>query len=217
MPATPIPRIDIPFDKRHTCWFCAEPSNSYFCYHSQHHSSHPSLAVPACSECAKLAKQQPLTSIWDCRMAVKDALMRIYAKHLAIGINWTQAELAESEFSCKVFEGFKKSAWMMYQIARDRINAPPWPIMLDGVAIEDQGQHLGFEFDGIRYSSLQAAIDYYSNQFTLDGRFLAGLVNVVGKARFGYALRLARIHIAATKELKRHILAELQAELAQEN
>ncbi|MGL4835356.1 MAG: hypothetical protein ACRCXH_13155 [Shewanella sp.] len=214
MPANAIPRIDIPFDKRHTCWFCGEPCDQYFDYHSQPHSPHPSLAVPSCSECGKLAKQHLLTSIWDCRMAVKDALMRIYAKHLAIGINWTQAELAESEFSCKVFEGFKQSAWMMYQIARERINAPAWPIMLDGIAIEDQGHHLSFEFDGIRYSSVQAAIDYYSSQFSVDKTFLAKLVSVVGKARFSYALRLARIHIAATKELKRHILAELQEELA---
>ncbi|MGL5407627.1 MAG: hypothetical protein ACRDAP_02700, partial [Shewanella sp.] len=81
-------------------------------------------------------------------------------------------------------------------------------------AIEDQGHHLDFEFDGIRYSSVQAAIDYFSSQFSVDKTFLAKLVSVVGKARFSYALRLARIHIAATKELKRHILAELQEELA---
>ncbi|MCP3126738.1 hypothetical protein [Shewanella sp. KJ2020] len=209
-----ITPIDTPFDKRHTCWFCGEPCDRYFEYHSQVHTPHPSLAVPACGECLTLAKQHRLTSIWDCRMAVKDALMRIYAKHLAIGINWTEEELAESEFSCKVFEGFKKSAWMMYQIARDRINAPGWPIVLEGVAIDDQGHGAGFEFDGVIYTSLHAAIHYYSTQFTLDPRFFAELVRLLGRGRFSYALRLARIHIAAAKEMKQQVLADIKAELA---
>ncbi|MGI2199697.1 hypothetical protein [Shewanella baltica] len=212
MPA--IPLIDIPFDQRHTCWFCGEPSNQRFEYIAHTHTPHPSLAVPACSECLRLAKQHPLSSIWDCRMAVKDALMRIYAKHLAIGINWTEEELAESEFSCKVFEGFKKSAWMMYQIARDRINAPGWPLVLEGEEIDDQGYNAGFEFDGVTFNSVNAAIQYYSTQFTLDPQFFAELVRLVGRARFNYALRLARIHIAAAKEMKRQVLQDVEAEFA---
>lgn len=148
-------------------------------------------------------------------MAVKDALMALYAKHLAIGINWTEAELAESEFSCKVFEGFKKSAWMMYQIARDRINFPGWPILLEGVDLECQQDSTQFEFDGVSYSSLPAAIHYYSKQFCLDSAFFAELLRLVGKHRFSYALRLARIHIAAAKEMKRQVLADVKAELSE--
>jgi len=211
----PITCIDIPFDKRHLCWFCGEPCKDFFESHATPHTPHPSLAVPCCSECLKLAKQHPLTSIWDCRMAVKDALMTLYAKHLAIGINWTEAELAESEFSCKVFEGFKKSAWMMYQIARDRINFPGWPILLEGVDLECQQDSTQFEFDGVSYSSLPAAIHYYSKQFCLDSAFFAELLRLVGKHRFSYALRLARIHIAAAKEMKRQVLADVKAELSE--
>ena len=148
-------------------------------------------------------------------MAVKDALMSIYAKHLAIGINWTEEELAESEFSCKVFEGFKKSAWMMYQIARDRINFPGWPIQLEGVELECQLDSTRFEFDGVTYTSLSAAIHYYSQQFCLDPVFFAELIRLVGRQRFNYALRLARIHIAAAKEMKRQVLADVKAELSQ--
>jgi len=210
-----IPCNDIPFDKRHICWFCGEPCKDLFEYHATPHAPHPSLALPCCSECLKLAKQHPLTSIWDCRMAVKDALMAIYAKHLAIGINWTEAELAESEFSCKVFEGFKKSAWMMYQIARDRINYPGWPILIDGVELECQQGSAQFEFDGVTYSSLPAAIHYYSKQFCLDAAFFAELVRLVGRQRFNYALRLARIHIAAAKEMKRQVIADVKAELCE--
>ncbi len=210
-----ITRIDVPFDKRHLCWFCGEPCKDTLEYEAQPHTPHPSLALPCCAECLKLAKQHPLTSIWDCRLAVKDALMGIYAKDLAIGINWTEQELAESEFSCKVFEGFKKSAWMMYQIARDRINFSGWPLQLEGIEIVCQHDSARFEFDGVAYTSLHAAIGYYSKQFSLDPSFFAELVKLLGRARFGYALRLARIHIAAAKEMKRQILIDIASELAQ--
>ena len=211
------PLIDIPFEKRHVCWFCEEPSNQYFAYECDTHMLHPSLTVPACQECARLAKSHRLTSIWDCRMAVKDELMRIYAKHLAIGVNWTEQELAESEFSCKVFEGFKKSAWMMFQIAKGRINAPGWPISLDGQLIDDNGYSRGFEFDGLQFSSVSAAIMHYSKAFYIDSVFLSDLLSIVGRAKFGYALRLSRIHIAATKELKKQVLNDVTAEMTRSN
>lgn len=205
--------IDIPFDKRHTCWFCGEPSHLVFEYHAMAHAPHPSLAVPSCSECLKFARQQPLSSIWDCRIAVKDALRKTYAKHLAIGINWTEAELAESEFSCKVFEGFKKSAWMMYQIARDRVNAPAWPLALEGQVLDCQDDSTHFEFDGMTYTSVHGAIHFYAQQWSLDKGFLAELVRLVGRQRFSYALRLARIHIGSANEMKRQILRDVEADL----
>ena len=51
-----IPLIDIPFDQRHTCWFAANRAiNTSNILPT--HTPHPSLAVPACSECLRLAKQ----------------------------------------------------------------------------------------------------------------------------------------------------------------
>lgn len=204
--------IDVPFDKRHICWFCEEPCDQQFEYLRESYTPHPSLTVPACKECSRIAKQHKLTSIWDCRMAVKDELTRIYAKHLAIGVNWTEEELAESEFSCKVFEGFKKSAWMMYQIAKGRVNAVGWPISIDGQIIDDYGCSKGFEFDGIQYSSVSAAIHHFANAFYLDKAFLTDLIALVGRMRFGYAVRIARINIAATKELKKQVLHDIAEE-----
>ena len=92
--------VDIPFDKRHMCWFCDEPCHAELPYWRMAHTPHPSLTVPACQECMLLAQKHLLTSIWDCREAVKDQLMKRYHKDLAIGINWTEQELAESEFDC---------------------------------------------------------------------------------------------------------------------
>ncbi len=211
--STNFPLIDIPFDKRHICWFCAEPCADTFAYQAQAYTPHPSLSVPACKECLKLASHHPLTSIWDCHMAVKDELMRIYAKHLAIGENWTEQELAESEFSCKVFEGFKKSAWFMYQVAKGRITSTPWPISLNGVAIDSGEYQLGFQFDGVNYSSIAKAVEHYSQMLGLDKPFLQQLVNTVGRDRFAYAVRLCRINIASTKAVKQQVLQDLINEL----
>ena len=209
---TPMPTlIDIPFEQRHTCWFCAEPCSEQFDYYRMAHTPHPSLTVPACKECLGFAKKNPLTSIWDCRDAVKDQLMHVYQKHLAIGINWTEQELAESEFECKIFGGFKKSAWMMYQIAQSRINAKGWPLSLDGVLLdgENHDSQTGFEFDDVRFTSLPKAIEHYSNTLSLDAHFLKQLVTLLGKARFGHAIKIARLNIGITREHQQRIIDEL--------
>ncbi|NMH63665.1 hypothetical protein [Shewanella salipaludis] len=206
--------VDIPFDKRHTCWFCGEPSNLSFEYPAQPPTPHPSLTVPACKECLQLARKHRLTSIWDCRMAVKDDLLRLYAKHLAIGINWTPEELAESEFSCKILSGFRENAWMMYEIARDRVNAPGWPLSLDGVLLDDHGYTAGFSFDGLDFRSVNAAINHYGNSLSLDKDLLAKLLGLLGRERFGHAVRLCRMHIGVSQEMKRRLLQDIAEELA---
>ncbi|SQH77037.1 conserved protein of unknown function [Shewanella benthica] len=204
--------IDVPFEFRHTCWFCNEPANCVFEYHASVHTPHSSLAVPACKECLKLAKKSPLTSIWDCQLAVKDGLMRIYANHLAIGVNWTEQELIDSEFSCHIFQGFKQSAWMMYLIARDRINATGWPLSLDGVEIDDSDFVVGFEFDGVKYASLAKAVNHYSQTLGLDKHFFEAVLSQVGRSRFGYAVRICRINIASPKRVKQEVVKDIAIE-----
>ncbi len=212
---SPQPLIDVPFDCRHTCWFCAEPSNHQFEYHATAITPHQSLSIPACKECLKLAKQNQLTSIWDCQIAVKDELMRIYAKHLAIGINWTEQELIESEFSCKVFEGFKKSAWMMYLIAKERVNAPGWPLSVNGIPLDNADYEVGFEFDGVKYGSLSKAVNHYSHTLGLDKLFFEAILSQVGRHRFGYAVRISRINMVSHKKVKQQVLKDIAIEQGQ--
>ncbi|WOT03816.1 hypothetical protein [Shewanella youngdeokensis] len=206
------PLIDVPFNHRNICWFCGEPSNMQFCYDKDAYTPHPSLMVPCCEECCKIAKQHRLTSIWDCKMAVKDELMRIYEKHLAIGVNWTKQELEESEFEDRIFGGFKKSGWMMYEIARDRVNFSGWPISINGIVVDDYGYSADFSFDGVNYSSVTQAINFYAKQFVLDKRFLENVISIVGRERFGFAIRVAQINIASVPELKREVLEDLKEE-----
>ncbi|QBF84979.1 hypothetical protein EXU30_18745 [Shewanella maritima] len=207
--------IDVPFNKRHLCWFCEEPSNQTFEYLRLPHTPHPSLAIPACNECKQLAKANMLTSIWDCRAAVKDQLIIKYQKHLAIGHNWTEQELKESEFSCKVFEGFKNSAWMMYNIAKDRVNAKGWQISIDEQPISEEHDYSAlqaFSFDDIEFSSITQAISHYSKTLGVSSEFVTQLVSVLGKQQFAKALTLARLNIGVTKGRQRQIIQDVMHE-----
>jgi len=141
--------------------------------------------------------------------------MRIYAKHLAIGINWTEQELIDSEFSCKVFEGFKKSAWMMYLIAKERINAPGWPLVVNGIPLDNGNYEVGFEFDGVKYPSLSKAVNHYSSNFGLDKLFFEAILSQVGRSRFGYAVRISRINIVSHKKVKQQVLKDIALEQGQ--
>ena len=205
--------IDIPFEYRHTCWFCAEPCNKVFSLRVAPGCHHPSLTIPACGECKSIANKAPTTSVWECRDYVKDALVKRYASHLAIGDNWTKEELEASEFSCKILSGFRESGWMMYEIARDRVNFRGWPISIDGVVVDEQWNN-HFHFNGLTFSHLGKAITYYRELYGLDRDFMTSLINTLGQNRFGYALRLAKLYRSSSAREKQRLLRELQDEQA---
>lgn len=160
-----------------------------------------------------MADKAPATSIWECRDYVKDALIKRYAKHLAIGDNWTKEELEESEFSCKILSGFRESGWMMYEIARDRVNYKAWPLSLDGIVLDDNWQ-THFSYNGLTFGSLGKAIEFYRQQQGLDGEFFTSLVNLLGQSRFGYALKMATLYRAASSKEKKQLLRELREQEA---
>ncbi|KFZ36703.1 hypothetical protein HR45_14685 [Shewanella mangrovi] len=200
--------IDIPFEFRHICWFCGEPCNQLLDYPLAGANAR-TIAIPSCKECRQLANKQLLTSYAECRVAVKDALMKRYAKHLAIGLNWTEEELAEADFTCRTLQSFQQSAWFMFEVARDRINFNGWQVSVDGVSLDEAINDTRFEFDGVQYSSVFSAIEQYCRHLALDRDFLSGVVAVVGKHRFGHAVRLARIHIVSSDKVKRAVIQEL--------
>lgn len=95
------------------------------------------------------------------------------------------------------------------------------PLSLDGVLLEgeiagDSSQyHTGFEFDDIMFTSLTKAISHYSKTLSLDSGFLQQLVTLLGKAQFGYAVKIARLNIGITPGHQRRILDELIEDMDQ--
>ncbi|MCL2918711.1 hypothetical protein [Shewanella litorisediminis] len=196
---------ETPFDKRHLCWFCEEPAGGLFTFVG---SLPQAVAIPACRECRLIANARELDSLYEYRLNVKDTLLKRYAKHLAIGSNWTREELEDSGFDCKILGGFKKSAWFMYEVARDRINARGWTLTVNGVPVEDTTADTGFEHSGLRFASLSAAAHHFSQTQGLDEAFLCALVKTLGRSRFGYALRLATLYRVASAKEKQQFLSE---------
>ncbi len=191
--------IDIPFNFRHLCWFCGEPCHRTFKFPSDPQDisrcEHAPLLIPCCQECLSLAQkvQGTHTQISEFRTQYKQVFTRKYQSHLAIGKNWTKQELEESELSGKAFAGFKKSAWMMFEIAQQRLLFQGWPIQIDGQAMVCQ-QVTSFTFDGEEFASIDDAIMTYSARFQIHPDYLSQVVNKLGGARFSVAVRHCRIN-----------------------
>ncbi|WP_394247452.1 hypothetical protein [Vibrio profundi] len=213
--------IDIPFNSRHTCWFCGEPSSHSIEFPKSAGSiaklEHPPIALPACKECASVSCPKGLTSIWMLRDKIKQALITKYAKHLGIGENWTEQELIDSEFSGAILSGFGKSAWKMYQIAQQRVDYQGWALAIDTIPLNTYDESTGFEFNGIRYANVYSCIDYFAKAAGVNKELLTQLVDIVTPDRFGYALRVAKLNKNASKAARLDIVEEvLQQESEQE-
>ena len=205
--------IGIPFEYRHACWFCAEPANRLFSFpHHKHlviNCIHPDLTLPSCDECYTIARGAKVDDIFAVRSSVKQQLIKHYRKDLAIGLNWTKQELEESEFDGGNFEGFKRSAWFMYEVAKDRVNFKSWPIEVNGVAIENFLTDREFTFDGMSFPNVDQAILHYARVFRLDRHFLKQLVYQLSSDKFARAVSIARINIDATEQEKLALLKQL--------
>ncbi|WP_194089074.1 hypothetical protein [Vibrio hibernica] len=189
--------IDIPFNYRHTCWFCGEPSAQMLDIPVRATNTkifnHEPISVPICAECQSFPVQPNCSSIWQHKDYVKQRLMKVYAKHLGIGLNWTKQELADADFEGRIFEGFSRSAWMMYEIANERVRYVGWDLMIAGSAI-GYDDSAGFEYDGVQFASQEACMNYYCAAQGLNTTLFEAVLNIVGYSRFSYALKISQIN-----------------------
>ncbi|MGB2741345.1 MAG: hypothetical protein WBC60_12425 [Cognaticolwellia sp.] len=205
--------IDVPFNYRHHCWFCSEPAGHSFTFpHAMHlvfDCPHDPLTLPSCLECSRAASKAKVRSIWQVEKVVKIYLIDKYRKDLAIGLNWTEDELANSGFENGSFSGFQKSAWFMYQVAKDRVNFRGWPLVLNGIDIDNDDDNRKFCFDGVFYPSIDEAIEHYSLNFSLDITFLRRVLAKIGIDNFARAVRYCRLYVGATPNEKSQALREI--------
>jgi len=199
--------VDIPFENRHQCWFCGEPSELTFGFPHQYFQvfdcSHPPLSVPSCRECTSLARKSEQHSIWAVANKVKRFLTQTYQKDLAIGINWTKEELANSEFETGNFVGFQKSAWLMYEIAKQRVNYQGWVLSLEGIELDVDHVGTEFLFDGVTYPSVDIAIEHFIETYDLSPWCFKKALSVVGFDKFGKAVKFCRLLIGSTPDEQR--------------
>lgn len=205
--------IDIPFNSRHTCWFCGEPSHVYAPFPNKKTRAkvdHQSIEVPSCDECFSLSQTSDASSVLQLQSEVKHGLLKKHSQALAVGLNWTKEELEESEFTGAALEGFRRSAWAMYEIAKARIDYQGWPLSLDDMPMEIYDETSCFEFDGMRYLNLNACIDHYATSLSLDKPLLEQLTDVVGIERLSYAIQIAKLNPRISEKKRNSIVQEIE-------
>lgn len=207
--------IETPFSFRHCCWFCAEPAAKVFHFPQANNHvincPHPALSLHSCQECFVPANKSRANSIWLVFREVKSFLIKQYQKDLAIGINWTQEELANSEFEDGNFAGFQRSAWFMYEIAKKRVNFQGWPLIVNGINIEalKWSEEQSFSFDNVEYPSIEDAINHYAQTFFLPIDYFKEVLIAVGLDKFAYAVRFCRLLVGATPNERKAALINL--------
>lgn len=210
--------IDVPFEYRHTCWFCGEPYyESYAFMASPNYDQQSSpIMLPCCQECYGICRPIKVSGLDLLRDKVKEQLHRKYQKHLQIGVNWTQDELEDCEFEGKALEGFKESAWRMFEIAKDRVNYPGWPLTIDGLPVATISTSFHVHFDGITYTSLTQAVEQLAKAYAIPQPYLEAVMEVVGRDRLAYAIRFAKTTYGYSPQEREASIASLRALLAEE-
>jgi hypothetical protein len=219
---------ETPFNKRHDCWFCGEPNQYVFTYRNGFEASTSEsksinqLSLPSCKECYQIAKKAVEKaknegfrySIWTVKAEVKKYLVQYYRKDLAIGINWTKAELEESEFEQGNFAGFQRSAWFMFELAKARVNYVSWPLMVDGITVLDEYQEQSFNFDEVVYPNIEQAMQHYADTFSLSIDYFRSVLALLGNQNFAKAVRFCRLLVAATAFERQQALRQLRTDLS---
>jgi hypothetical protein len=153
-------------------------------------------------------------SIWTIKSQVKQYLMHNYRKDLAIGLNWTKAELEESEFEQGNFSGFQRSAWFMFEVAKARVNYVGWPLIVDGITILDEYYEHSFDFDGVVYPNIEQAIQHYANTLYLNVDYFRAVLELLGHANFAKTVRFCRLLVAASSITRQQALHKLRRDLS---
>ena len=112
--------LDIPFEYRFTCWFCGEGSYQTIVASVSTHQQHYLVNMPICDECQSYQCHRVANSLTSIEKLIKAKIVKCSVKELAIGANWTEKELQASDLNGSAFDGFKKSGWRMYLIAKER-------------------------------------------------------------------------------------------------
>lgn len=206
--------IEIPFSNRYTCWFCGEPSIDELYKFPTKQSDfnaieHQALLLPICNECNSYKLNKYFASIFVLRDFIKGIIVKKYSKALGIGLKWTEQELVKSDLEGYALEGFKKSAWPMFEIAKSKINFHGWPITVDDVPLNFYSSANSFVYEGIRYKNIDDASNVIIKELNLDRILFEESLDIVGQSRFDYVVKLCKLNTSLSWQARNQILNDL--------
>lgn len=97
----------------------------------------------------------------------------------------------------------------MFEVAKQRVNFASWPIVLDGVYVEDTLTPPAFIFDGIIYPNIAEAVQYFCKIYFINKNLLVQVLDKLGIDHFGSAVRKCRLLIDATPDEQKLYLKSL--------
>lgn len=206
-------KVDIPFNNRHKCWFCGEPSDEFLDYPRRidfEAKSHLPISLPVCNECDSLIAKEPTSSIYDLKIKLTHKNLKKYARVLGLGINWTKLELENEQLSGASFIGFNESAWAMYEIAKQRIGFKSWPLTYDGIPFDMIDDSYFFESEDIKFIDVGSAIDHYCDAEGLNKELMRSLTDILGEARFRDVLRVSRTNVDLSRKEVLAVIREIE-------
>jgi hypothetical protein len=203
--------LDIPFDCRFTCWFCGEGSHKTIVTTISTPENNYAVNMPICDECKSYRCHNDVNSLVKLEKLIKEKIITRSAKELSIGANWTEQELQESDLNGAAFDGFKKSGWSMFLIAKERVNYSGWDLSIDGVPIENISLDEKLEFDGLTFTSFISMLDYLSDSFSLHKEFLRQVLILYGNNRAIEAVKFCRLVPHYSKSQRDKALEDLIA------
>jgi len=213
--------LDIPFDKRNTCWFCGEISFKNISIKDESlqeiNSGYTQVLFPACEECFNLSMKIRHSSIEDIQQSIKDKIVIKYSKYLAIGSKWTAEEIQSSEFSGIALSGFKESAWFMFEQTKNRVNYTGWDVSVDGISLGNTSGLNIIKFDGVQYSNLNELLNYLVKTFSIDKSFLRQVIDIYGEENIVQAVKYCRLIIHFDEEERKSALDDLRSSKKEED
>jgi len=201
--------IDIPFDCRFKCWFCGEDSHTTIETKLSEVENNFMTNIPICDECESYKCHKEIFFIDELRNSIKEKIILISSRELSIGANWTEKELQESDLKGMAFDGFKKSGWEMYLIAKERVNFKGWNLCVDGIPIENISSNEKFEFDGLSFTSFISMLDYLSKSFSINKDFLKKVLTLYGSHRIIEAVKFCRLRINDSESERKQAFEDL--------
>lgn len=207
--------IEIPFNQRNKCWFCGEPDRDVHYKFPANPAdikqiAHHAILIPICNECNAYKIDDFCLDIFELKDAIKSKIVSKHTKILGIGLNWTKQELETSEFEGHAFEGFKRSAWSMYEIVKSKINFSGWELIVDDKPLISERFIENVDYEGITYKNMFEASKVIVRQLNLDQELFNECLNIVGDSRFEYVVSLCSLNKNISNRERVQIIHDLQ-------
>lgn len=209
--------IDVPFELRHTCFYCGDPSDTldHFPPISRYHDylgiydSHPAVVVPSCIECNLLLVDSLQGDIYERFDEAKVRLTKRLAKYLKYSSVWDNDSLADAEFTGS-FRKFADNIIIEASLVKERLEWDHWPITVNGESIYEIRRTESLALDNIKFKRYDHLLEYVKKVHKVPTLYFEKVVEIVGLGKLQFALHYCKSHKPSNAKQMEEYLEELR-------